>query len=120
MDTDGNVFMVKGFHQEWVEKNLGNVENIKSVTDVIDKMNWINLMIYKDGSIEFHVKSIDDSVIKRIEDFLSKTSDNWKSAHIFTTEKESLYLKMDKNLFEENEHSIKDLIEKKKLVAQYY
>lgn len=120
MDAEGRLYMVKGFHQDWVNKNCAMFSDIKNVMDVIEKLNWINIMIYKDTTIEFHVKSLDDLVLNRIETFLSNTTCNWKSAHIFTTETESLYVNLERDIFEKNDKNIKKLLEQRKLVTQYY
>jgi glutamate 5-kinase len=122
MDTDGRLYIVKGFHQEWVEKNLSLLgEGISTANDVIEKLNWINIMVYKDKTIEFHVKDLSETVLERIESFLKDDSFfEWESAHIFTSQKESLYVQIDKNIFNESEKNLKNLLKENKLVTQYY
>ncbi len=120
MDTDGRIYIVKGFHQEWVDNNQERVNGIKSVNDVIDKLNWIDVMVYKDNSIEFHVKELEDSVLIRIKDFLNNKNLFWSSAHIFTSQKESIYVQIEKEIFDKNKGDLKTLLKEQKLITQYY
>jgi phosphocarrier protein HPr len=120
MDTEKNIYIVRGFHQEWVDKKGDVLDGIKSVNEVIEKLDWIDIMIYKDNSVEFHVKDLGDSVLDRIKFFLSELNINWKSAHIFTSQKESIYVQIDKEIFDKNNGDLKTLLKEQKLITQYY
>lgn len=120
MDTEGNIYIVSGFHQEWVEKNSNLLNNLKTVKDVIEKLDWINIMIYKDKTIEFHVKDLSDSVLKRIQHFLDKRLEEWSSGHIFTSQEDSLYVKVEKALFDTYNGDIIKMLDENKLTTQYY
>ncbi len=120
MDTEGNIYIVSGFHQEWVERNSYLLNNLKTVQDVIEKLNWINIMIYKDKTIEFHVKDLSDSVLKRIQNFLLKRWEEWISGHIFTSQEDSLYVKVEKTIFDKYKGELKKMIDENKLTTQYY
>lgn len=122
MNASGDVYLVRGFHQEWVDKNKNSalLGDVNTVNEVIEKLNWINVMLYKDKTVEFHVADLSDSVLERIRNFLNKLDSDWVSAHIFTSQKESIYVKVDKELFFENNGDIKKLVDEKLVMTQHY
>jgi hypothetical protein len=83
MDLDGMVYIVPGFHDEWIQSHPELVGSSKTVSDLISKKRWVSIVVYSGGYIEICINDINDTeVILLIHRFLSKNKGKWNTALI--------------------------------------
>jgi hypothetical protein len=83
MDLGGNIYVVPGFHDEWIQSHPELVGNAKSVPELIMNLRWVSIVVYSKGYIELCINDVnDDEVVSLVYDLLRKNIDNWSSVLI--------------------------------------
>jgi hypothetical protein len=83
MDLSGNIYVVPGFHDEWIQSHPELVGNAKSVPELIMNLRWVSIVMYSKGYIEMCINDVnDEEVVLLVHSFLQKNAGNWSSVLI--------------------------------------
>jgi hypothetical protein len=83
MDLEGNIYVVPGFHDEWIQSHPELVGNVRSVPELIMNLRWISIVVYSKGYIELCINDVnDEEVVSLVYALLQKNIDNWSSVLI--------------------------------------
>jgi hypothetical protein len=83
LDLAGNVYIVPGFHEEWIQANSSLVGGLRTVPEVVAGLHWVSVVSYKEGYVEFTVDSRKDlEALSALWRFLSVNKGSWKTAFI--------------------------------------
>ncbi len=97
MDLEGNIYIVPGFHEEWLQANPELVSGSKSVADLILKKRWISIVLFGKGYVEICINDRKDrEVVALLERFLKANEAAWSSALIMPLSEEEGFISIDK------------------------
>ncbi len=103
MDLDGNIYVVPGFHDEWIQSHPEHVGSIKSVTELIMKLRWVSVVVYSKGYIELCINdATDPAVIALVFAFLKKNLGKWTSVLIMPMVEEGFIQAKPEDLIDED------------------
>ncbi|MCF7928505.1 MAG: hypothetical protein K9L68_05995 [Spirochaetales bacterium] len=97
MTLTGDVYLVPGFHIEWLKKYQDEVGAYSSVAELILDKRWISLMLYNRGYLEVYINSVhDQEVAAALWKLLYVNSSVWSQLLIIALE-EDRYVHFNKN-----------------------
>ncbi len=91
---EGTIYLVPGFHDEWIKQHQDLVPGCTNVSDVILTYNWISVVTYAKNYIEVmidsrkNMKSIDAALT-----YLGLNLEKWETA-LFMAMQEDYYEKI--------------------------
>jgi hypothetical protein len=89
MKLDGTMYIVPGFHDEWIQDHPELVGTDRTVSEMVVNKRWISVVVYSEGYVEFCIKDRKDcEVLSTLFDFLIKNKDKWINALIMPMEEE--------------------------------
>ncbi len=97
MDLEGNIYIVPGFHEEWLHANPEIVGGARSVADLILKKRWISIVLFGKGYVEICINDRKDrEVVGLLERFLKANEALWTSALVMPLSEEEGFISLDK------------------------
>jgi len=103
MAPDGTVYPVPGFHVEWIKEHRELVDNCSTVAEVIQELEWISIVVFSKGYVEFHIKDYRiNNISENLKTFLKLNIDLWDSVLIMTLS-ETHFIQIKRENFLKNE-----------------
>jgi hypothetical protein len=89
MKLDGTMYIVPGFHDEWIQDHPELAGDDKSVSDLVIHKRWISVVVYSEGYVECCINNRSDcEVLSALFDFLATNEGKWKTALVMPMEEE--------------------------------
>jgi hypothetical protein len=97
MDLSGNMYIVPGFHEEWLHNNPEVAGNARTVADMVLSTRWVSVVIYGKGYVEICINDVkDEEVTGLVFTFLDKNKEHWQNALIMPLREEG-FISVEKN-----------------------
>lgn len=103
MALDGTMYIVPGFHDEWIHSHQELSGDAKNVSDLVITKRWISVVVFNEGYVEVCINNRhDEEVLLTLYTFLKKHTEKWETVLIMTMEEEG-YIQLEKNTFKDKE-----------------
>jgi hypothetical protein len=81
MDRDGNIYLVPGFHEEWIQAHPDLAQDCRTVVDMVIYKRWVSIVVFSKGYVEICLNDVADSqTVSLIHAFLERNAERWKNA----------------------------------------
>ncbi len=81
MDREGKIYLVPGFHEEWIHAHPELAQDCNSVLEMVLYKGWISVVVFSQGYVEICLNEIsDDTSTGLIYEFLLRNGEKWKNA----------------------------------------
>lgn len=78
---NGSIYIVPGFHDEWIKQHQELIPGCNNVSDVILKYHWISVVTYAKNYIEVMIDSRHNDIsVDTALTYLGLNLDKWESA----------------------------------------
>lgn len=85
----GEVLVVPGFHEEWIEAHRDLVGSCANVCEVVLRKCWISVAVYSEGYVELLASRRGDAeVLSRIERLLGENAGRWRNVLVMFMDEE--------------------------------
>jgi hypothetical protein len=89
LTLEGQVFVVPGFHEEWIRDHPELVGGCRSVSEVVLRKSWISMAVYSEGYVELLVPRRGDAEVRRrVETLLARNRGLWKRVLVMSMDEE--------------------------------
>ncbi len=83
MTLTGTIYIVPGFHEEWIRKHQDIVGPHKTVAEVIENLRWVSIVVYSNGYLEICINDQYDTEVREVLwQYLSHNAGRWKEVMI--------------------------------------
>ncbi|GEM_PF-1564776 len=83
MTLDGTIYIVPGFHEEWIRKHQDIVGPYRTVAEVIENLRWLSIVVYSNGYLEVCINDQYDSEVRQVLwQYLSHNRGRWREVMI--------------------------------------
>lgn len=99
MDGEGRMYIVPGFHEEWLLSNPELAQGAKNVAEMVLKRGWLSIVVFNQGYLEICINDVHDgSVISLLHRYLSKNLGRWNTVLIMPMAEEG-YIQVERGDF---------------------
>jgi hypothetical protein len=103
MDLSGNMYIVPGFHEEWLQQHPELAGSAKTVADMVLRTRWVSVVIYGQGYVEICINDVkDDEVTGLAFRFLDANRGRWQNALIMPLHEEG-FISIERKSFSDAE-----------------
>ncbi|MFN2310882.1 MAG: hypothetical protein ABR590_02355 [Spirochaetia bacterium] len=89
LSLDGTVYIVPGFHEEWIRKFRDFVGPYSTVAELVVNKRWISVVLYSGGYLEICINDRKDPEVRTtLWTFLSTNVQSWNEVLIMPFEEE--------------------------------
>ncbi len=89
LSLDGTVYIVPGFHEEWIRKFRDFVGPYSTVAELVINKRWISVVLYSGGYLEICINDREDREVRTtLWAFLSTNVQSWNEVLIMPFEEE--------------------------------
>lgn len=97
MDLEGRMYVVPGFHDEWLKANPDLAGDARSVADMVVGKRWVSVVVYSKGYVEICINDArDQEVVALVHSFLERNKARWESALVMPMVEEG-FIQVSKN-----------------------
>jgi hypothetical protein len=109
MDLRGRIYIVPGFHEEWLHENPELADGNKSVAELILDKRWISCVLFAKGYVELCINDCRDrEVVALLRRFLLRNASSWKNALVMPMIEEERFIQVvPEDLVNEDEFLVK-------------
>jgi hypothetical protein len=80
MDLQGYIYVVRGFHDEWISSHPELAGGATSVSELIMSKRWLSIVVYSKGYVEICLSDINDAeVVETLHSFLAINKGKWEN-----------------------------------------
>jgi len=110
LTLDGTVFIVPGFHEEWIRTYQEFMGPQTTVADVILNKRWLSLVVYSQGYLEVYFNRCEDrEVVEVLWTFLNYNQERWLKALLMPLIEEK-FIKLARQSFIPREQFVEFLL----------
>lgn len=81
MDRGGNMYLVPGFHEEWIRAHPELAGDSRTVLDMVLGKGWISIVVFGRGYVEICLNDVRDSqTVSLVHRYLERNRERWESA----------------------------------------
>jgi hypothetical protein len=89
LTDSGEVLIVPGFHEEWIESHRELVGGCANVCEVVLRKSWISVAVYSEGYVELLAPRRGDAdILARIERLLGSNPGKWRNVLVMFMDEE--------------------------------
>lgn len=78
MDLEGNMYVVPGFHEEWIHAHPDLAGDCRTVLDMVLKKGWVSIVVFSEGYIEICLNDITDpKTVALVHEYLERNGNRW-------------------------------------------
>ena len=83
MDRDGDMYVVPGFHEEWIQAHPELAKGARTVNDMVLGHGWISVVVFSGGYVEICINDVKDArSVALVHELLSRNAGSWNSSLI--------------------------------------
>lgn len=89
LTSDGEVYVVPGFHEEWLRQHEEIADGARNVCELVLRKRWISVSLFDGGYLELMVPDRRSADIKAaVLELLSRNASSWKKALVMSMDEE--------------------------------
>ena len=78
MDLEGNMYLVPGFHEEWIHAHPELAGDCRTVIDMVLKKGWISIVVFSEGYVEICLNDVTDArTVLLLHEYLERNKTMW-------------------------------------------
>ena len=83
MTLSGTIYIVPGFHEEWIRKHQDIVGPHRTVAEVIENLRWLSIVVYSNGYLEICMNDQYDTEVREVLwGYLQHNRGRWRDVMI--------------------------------------
>ena len=83
MTLSGTIYIVPGFHEEWIRKHQDIVGPHRTVAEVIENLRWLSIVVYSNGYLEICINDQYDTEVREVLwGYLQHNRGRWRDVMI--------------------------------------
>lgn len=83
MNREGGMYLVPGFHEEWIQAHPELAKGAKTVNDMVLGHGWISVVVFSGGYVEICINDLDDCrSVALVHELLERNDGSWSSVLI--------------------------------------
>lgn len=83
MTLNGTIYIVPGFHEEWIRTHQDIVGPHKTIAEVIENLRWVSIVVYSNGYLEICISDQYDSEVRQVLwQYLAHNAGRWREVMI--------------------------------------
>lgn len=83
MDREGDMYVVPGFHEEWIHSHPELAKGARTVNDMVLGRGWVSVVVFSGGYVEICINDVDDArSVALVHELLSLNAEAWSSVLI--------------------------------------
>ena len=81
MDLEGKIYVVPGFHEEWIHAHPELAGDCRTVVDMVLKKGWVSIVVFGEGYVEICLNDIaDERSVSLVHAYLERNKNKWANA----------------------------------------